>query len=104
MTPELKKVADRYGYNTQSRILIEEMAELIQAINKLWRKDMKCHNELHDSIFEIPFPSKTYLNVAEEIADVEICLEQIKYLLHCEEYVEDYKKEKIERTINRMEE
>ncbi len=40
MTTEKKieLIADRYGYEPQSRQCIEEMAELTQAINKLWRK------------------------------------------------------------------
>lgn len=40
MTTEQKiqYIADHYGYEPQSRQLIEEMAELTVAINKLWRK------------------------------------------------------------------
>ena len=40
MTTEKKieLIADRYGYEPQSRQCIEEMAELTQAINKYWRK------------------------------------------------------------------
>lgn len=40
MTTEQKVqyIADHYGYDTQSRQLIEEMAELTVAINKGWRK------------------------------------------------------------------
>ena len=35
---KIELIADRYGYEPQSRQCIEEMAELTQAINKLWRK------------------------------------------------------------------
>lgn len=40
MTTEQKiqYIAEYYGYETQSRQLIEEMAELTVAINKFWRK------------------------------------------------------------------
>lgn len=39
---EIKALADRYGYDSQSRQCIEEMAELTQAINKFWRNNLKC--------------------------------------------------------------
>lgn len=35
----IRYIADHYGYEAQSRQLIEEMAELTQAINKMWRID-----------------------------------------------------------------
>ena len=40
MTTEQKIhfIADYYGYEPQSRQLIEEMAELTVALNKAWRK------------------------------------------------------------------
>ena len=38
MNLKLKEIAEHYGYDAQSRQLIEEMAELTQAINKFWRK------------------------------------------------------------------
>ena len=34
---KIKIIAEHYGYEAQSRQCIEEMAELMQAINKLWR-------------------------------------------------------------------
>ena len=39
--PQIKKIAVTYGYDAQSRQCIEEMAELTQAINKYWRKDLQ---------------------------------------------------------------
>ena len=35
--PQIKKIAVTYGYDAQSRQCIEEMAELTQDINKMWR-------------------------------------------------------------------
>lgn len=98
---KLQVIADTYGYDAQSRQLIEEMAELTQAINKFWRKDMRCGNEL-----PITFSAYNdyYFNLAEEIADVEICLEQIKYLLGCSKMVENYISEKIDRQLQRIKE
>jgi hypothetical protein len=44
-----------------------------------------------------------YNNIVEEIGDVEICLEQIKYLLKCEEQVKASKERKIARELRRIE-
>ena len=34
---KIKIIAEHYGYESQSRQCIEEMAELTQVINKFWR-------------------------------------------------------------------
>ena len=76
MTTEQKiqYIADHYGYEPQSRQLIEELSELIQAVCK------------HNRAFDGKRPSK-FSNcpekdaITEEMADVEIMLSQIKYLL-----------------------
>ena len=39
---KIQKIAQTYGYDAQSRQCIEEMAELTQAINKMWRKSFAC--------------------------------------------------------------
>ena len=91
MENELKKIADHYGYDTQSLQLIEECAELIQAINKHQRASVKL--ETIDAI----------KNLAEEIADVEIMIAQIKYLLSIpEREIATIKEYKIYRTLYRM--
>lgn len=68
---------------------MEECAELIQAISKMLR---------YGSTLE------TESALIEEIADVEIMIEQLKliYFIH-EEHIRNAKEEKIERTLNRME-
>ena len=63
-------IAEHYGYESQARQLIEEMAELTQAINKAWRMGNDFDNLLVQK-----------RNIKEEIADVTIMIEQIKYLL-----------------------
>lgn len=89
MNEKMKVIADKHGYEYQSRQLIEEMAELTQAINKAWRyKD-----------------EKYYSAIVEEIADVEICLEEVKYLLEVDQNEIDRIKEyKIEREMDRLNE
>lgn len=60
--PNQKEMVDFYGIEPQARQAMEESAELIQAINKVLRKKDDAKNHL-----------------AEEMADVFICLEQLKY-------------------------
>ena len=93
----IRYIADHYGYEAQSRQLIEEMAELTQAINKMWRIDnAKCEKVNFDHI-------EAYRHIVEEIADVEICLEQVKWLLNIDEPIlDEWKVMKIERSIDRM--
>ena len=98
------KIANKNGYEVASRQLIEEMAELIQAINKFWRKDLKCGcsiKYLWDR--SLPTDSETRNGIITEIADVEIMLSQIKYLMSCHDEVEKEKARKIERQLQRME-
>lgn len=79
ISDELKKVADYYGYEEQSNQLIEECAELIQALSKYHRASGK-GQPIAD------YQKTTVLdNIIEEIADVEVMLEQIKYLLNISE-------------------
>ena len=88
----IKKIADTYGYNSQSRQLIEEMAELTQAINKAWRMGNDFDNLLVQK-----------RNIKEEIADVMIMLEQMKYLLNIyEDDIETIINRKILRQLERI--
>lgn len=95
---ELQDIAEVYGYEPQSRQLIEEMAELTQAINKHWRKDMNCGK----SIPMLNTNSERWVHIAEEIADVKICLEQVEYLLQCDWLVDRYINTKIDRQLERI--
>jgi NTP pyrophosphatase (non-canonical NTP hydrolase) len=63
-----KEIAEHYGIESQSRQLVEEMAELMVAMNKYIRAR---DDEKYERRKE----------VIEEVADVEIMLEQIKHLL-----------------------
>ena len=97
MTTEQKiqYIADHYGYEPQSRQLIEEMAELTVALNKAWRKTF-------DAVDKLPNMDDEE-RIEEEIADVEIMLSQIKYLLGVGEG-ELYQiiKSKLDRQIERI--
>lgn len=106
-------IANYYDYDSQSRQLIEEMAELTVAINKLWRKSLlygfisleDIHREEAKYANSTKFiEEKEVQNVIEEIADIEIMLAQIKYLLGCQDEVEQEKERKILRQLERMKE
>ena len=73
---KIKTIADHYGYDAQSRQCIEEMAELTQAINKLWRKGLKCGNvDVNNCDVEFIDP------VLLETADVLIMIAQMVHFL-----------------------
>lgn len=95
---KIKKIADTYGYDAQSRQCIEEMAELAQAINKFWRKDLKCGKL---TTLEVPIGSPQELSIIEEIADVQIMLWQMAYLLNAD--VTPIIEQKLDRQLERIE-
>ena len=96
----IMEMAKHYGYESQSRQLIEEMAELTVAINKLWRVEKFCDRK---NIMDVKgFSYLETKEIIEEIADVEIMLSQIKYLLGCQDEVEHEKERKILRQLERI--
>lgn len=92
-----KETAKYYGYEAQSNQLVEECAELIQAVNKYRRAGA-----------HLGQPTEATENVAlnnlvEEIADVELMLEQVKYLLQIpEDDIVAVKQYKVNRTVERI--
>lgn len=92
ISEELKQIAEYYGWDAQSNMLIEECAELIQAVNK--------YKRVEDSLVRLNI---AFDNLVEEIADVEIMLEQIKHLMQVpEEDIHIAKVFKIIRTKERI--
>lgn len=80
ISQDLKDIAKHYGYDVQSNQLIEECAELIQAVSKYRRALSGAENR--GVVFS---GAVAFENLIEEIADVEVMLEQIKYLLQIPE-------------------
>lgn len=100
MEKRIKQISENYGYDAQSRQCIEEMAELTKALNKFWRKNLLCGQvKLTPELVERLKATKEYKDVLEEIADVQIMLNQIQYLLDMEttEMVEFKLQRQIER-------
>lgn len=81
----LKKAIATYGEEAQTKMVLEEMSELQKEICKRWRGK--------DNIKAI----------AEEVADVEIVLGQLKLMLDIEDLVADYWDEKMARLKERLE-
>lgn len=103
MKEKIKKIANHYTFKNQSGQLIEECAELIQAIRKYIRFDEGLITD--DDILTSTNDSNMLIqNIIEEIADVEIMTEQTKHLLHISpDAIEEIKKNKVERQLERIE-
>lgn len=100
MEKKCLEIASFYGFDAQTNQLIEECAELIQAINKYKRRFLRGQPVRESSDGKTPRDM-----IVEEIADVEVMLCQTKFLLHITDLeVEDIAENKIERTMLRMEE
>ncbi len=104
MTREEKimKIAHHYGYEAQGRQCIEEMAELTQAINKFWRKQLNCGEK---ALNDVPFGTKEEINIEEELVDVYIMILQLKRLHNIpEKRFQNILNGKLDRQLRRMEE
>ena len=100
---KIRTIARHYEYDAQSRQCIEEMAELTQAINKYWRTELQCGKNLYNPWDGyMPNDSEEYYNLIEEIADVQIMLEQMKFFLAAGHDVNCIIDEKLDRQIERI--
>ena len=87
MKEKLLKIIDKFGINNQQRKLAEEVFELNEAITK------------HEAL------GGQYKHIVEELADVMVMLKQFQYYYDIEqEEIEEICKQKIDRTIDRIEE
>lgn len=87
--------ADQFGLENRLLQCTEEAGELIQALSKYQRVqqgDKTCQTDMIHAEYMI----------AEEMADIEICIEQLKYLLVNSRQIEQIKVEKIQRTEQRL--
>ena len=81
----LSQAIQRYGMVAQVNMMFEEMSEL--------QKELCKHLRGKDTLPEI----------AEEIADVEIMLAQMKSIFGCTAEVEAWRQKKVERLAGRLE-
>lgn len=102
---KIRKIAKFYGYDSQSRQCIEEMSELTQAINKYWRNVLKRGKYPYNPWDGyMPDDCIEYENMVKEIADVQIMLDQMKFLLSASDEVNRVMEKKIKRQLLRIEE
>ena len=87
-----RKAVETFGVDLQQMVAMEELGELIQAISKIarWECSQSTLSEYID-------------NLAEEIADVEIMLEQLKQCYGCHIQTNDYKRRKLEKLKSMVE-
>lgn len=83
-TEVLQRALDTYGYDLQIMMVFEEMSELQKELCKYLRGKYS--------------PA----NIAEEIADVEIMLKQMKMLFCCADDVRNERRRKVERLKERL--
>lgn len=85
-----RKFLEKWGYDAQSLMAIEEMSELTKALCKYKRFGKEnASQEIKENIFE-------------ELADVLNTVEQLAFYFG-EEEVEKIRKQKIEKTLNKIE-
>lgn len=83
-----RQILEHWGLDKQINQVSEECAELIIALNKYRRAPDNKKPDLR--------------TVAEEIADVQIMLEQMKDAFKCKELVAYLMDEKLDRTLKRI--
>jgi len=84
-----KKAIEVWGEESQLNVTVEELAELIFAIQKMKRSGTD--DEMMDR----------YNNVCEEIADVRLMLNQMEHI-YDKEKIDEYYKEKKEGVIKKL--
>jgi NTP pyrophosphatase (non-canonical NTP hydrolase) len=90
----LKSAVNRWGINMQKIICMEECGELIQALAKSMRPSRE--DNFQTRAFDLG-------NIAEEIADVELCLAQMKIAMpDIVADIEQIKTEKLDRLKSRI--
>ena len=89
INPIYKKAIKLWGIDSQMMMVVEEASELIKAICKLRRTGVT---------------AETVNGIAEEIADMEIMLEQLKIMFYLSEGVNEWKNYKIGRLSQMIEE
>ena len=89
-----KDAISRYGLQGETLMLAEECAELTKACSKSCRA-------MYDGNAEKA--AQSIMDIAEEIADVEVVIGQMKYYYNIpDELIEKIKTEKLERLRRRM--
>ena len=88
------KAINTYGVENQMIKTVEELSELSQAL---------CKSLIRLNYTKEKISLESVDNIFEEMADVEIMLEQCKIMFQCDKEVSAWKNKKIERLERRLE-
>lgn len=88
-----KKCIEKWGLYSQFDQLLEEMGELIVAINKVKRLSLDIPKEKEQMVMD---------NFYEEIADVKMCIEQMQ-MIYGEQKIEDVLHQKLLKLKGQLE-
>lgn len=95
MEKKMQQIADYYGLDAQLNQIVEECGELIQAAAK--------YNRTKGNGYDTSVnPEAAYVNLVEELADVQLVVCQLVYLMECGDEVLNVTKSKIDRQLNRI--
>lgn len=88
------KIVEYYGIKNQIPVWIEEMSELTKVLCKWFRKYDELEGDITDKLLH---------DTKEEITDVMICLDQLKYhILYTEDDLMENYKFKVNRQLDRI--
>lgn len=85
-TKVLEKAINTYGEEAQTDMMIEEMSELTKALLKNRRNESR----------------KTRADIIEEMADVQIMLDQMKIIYDADDELGNYREDKLVRLAARL--
>ena len=88
------KAINTYGVENQLIKTVEELSELSQAL---------CKSLIRLNYTKEKISLESVNNIFEEMADVEIMLEQCKIMFQCDKEVNEWKHKKIKRLERRLE-
>lgn len=92
---DIKKIADYYGLKSQINQTTEECGELIQALAK-YNRCLAGDRKIEER--------EAVAKIAEELADVMVCVHQMMYILKIQNTVDAFVDFKILRQFARIEE
>jgi len=99
MDNRIIKIAEEYGHKPQLQMLIEEMAELTQAICKFIRVDDRAKREP----VQAAECTEVIENIIEEMADVQIMILQLQHFTNLsDESFKEQMNKKLDRQIERI--
>lgn len=99
----IEKIAEFYGKKSQVRQTVEELAELIVAIEKERRFENRAYSCSQDELNTVLEEwNNSISHMSEEMADVYIMLSQLEYLYKNSTEIKMFIERKLDRQLDRM--